>query len=339
MNGYERVMAVIEGRIPDKTPNANIIMMLGAKEIGVKYADYCRNSNLLVEGNLACAQKYGLDVVTVMQSPISEAEGLGAEVVFPEDDVPYPKTPLIKSKTDLLSCKIVKPEDCFMMGNAIKSIESYKTQVKGELGIIGWVEGCFAQASDLMGVNEFLIGLADIEDDDETFIPDLMDFILEQEILYAKAQINAGADIIGVGDAISSVAGPYAYRELAGTYQRKLMSAIKEMGAKTKLHICGNITPFIDQIPYEVCDIIDIDHMVNINKAKEIVNGRSVISGNYDPVGILLQSTPAQVSEAVINCMHSQDKTRYFSAAGCEVPKETPVENLLTVKSVLEEQK
>ena len=196
--------------------------------------------------------------------------------------------------------------------------------------VIGWVEGCLAEAADLRGVNELLTDLVD----DEDFVRDLMDLCLEQAIIFAKAQIAAGADIIGVGDAIASVAGPAYYRKFALPYEIKLLSAIRSMGAKTKLHICGNTTPFLEYLPVEYCDIIDLDWMVPLDRAAEIVQGRCALGGNYDPVAVLLQGTPEDVRAAVTACSR-MGAQRYISAAGCEVPKATPEENFLAVANTL----
>lgn len=325
---------MLDGKTPDRIPNTNILMQFSAREIGVKYREYSLDNKNLVEANLVCAEKYGIDVVTVMQSPMSEARDLGTKVFYPEDDVCYAEVPLIKDKSDLLKLKVVQPAPGGMMGNAVDSVMKYAAQVKNKVAIIGWVEGCFAQAADLIGVTDFLMNLAD--PDERDFVTDLLDFILEQEIVYAKAQVDAGADIIGVGDAIASVAGPTMYKELAQGYERKLLSAIRDMGVKTKLHICGSTTPFLELIPYDLVDIFDVDWMVPIDRAVELSAGRSVISGNYDPVGVLLDGTLADVDAAVRACAKICG-TRHFTSAGCEVPKFTKPENLLQVyKTVLE---
>ena len=164
------------------------------------------------------------------------------------------------------------------------------------------------------------------------FIRELLDFCLEQAILFAQAQINAGADVIGVGDAIASVAGPNAYRELAGAYEQKLLSAIQKMGAKTKLHICGNTEPFLDQLPIGEIDILDVDWMVPLEKAVGLYGDKAAVSGNYDPVSVLLQGTPESVKQAVSACAETGSIGRYITSAGCEVPKFTPPENLLAVR-------
>ncbi len=329
MTAKERLMGFLAGEKTDRIPNLNIIMQFAAREIGVSYSEYCSDYKKLAQGNIACAQKYGIDCVTVMSDPMREAHDYGTDVVFPEDDVPYPRVSLLEDKAALKQLKVTKPEDGRRMSENVETVAYYKRELQDEYPVIGWVEGCFAEAADLRGVNEFLVDIMD----DEAFVTELLELCLEQAIVYARAQIEAGADIIGVGDAIASVAGPRMYERLAGGYQRRLLKAIREMGAKTKLHICGNTTPFLEQIPYEYVDIFDVDWMVPLQRAAELAAGKSVVSGNYDPVAVLLQGSAQQVESAVKDCA----KPGGISAAGCEVPKFTPAENLLAVAKTLRE--
>ena len=327
MDSRERLFACMDGRPHDRTPNTNIIMTLAAKETGVRYSDYVSDHRLLVDGNIFCAEKYGLDIVTTMSDPMREAHDVGTSVIFPEDDVPYPERNLINCAEDVFSLKTVKPEDGRRMTETVRAIELYKEKLGDSYPVCGWVEGCFAEAADLMGVNEFLMEIMD----DEGFADDLLEFCLEQAVLYAKAQVDAGADIIGVGDAIASVAGPDLYERKAAVYETRLFRAIKEMGARIKLHICGNITPFMDKIPTGLIDILDVDWMNPIEKAAEACRGKCAFSGNYDPVGVLLQSDPESIGETAERLIRGNRDERYITSAGCEVPKETPEENLMAV--------
>ncbi len=327
MTARERLMGFLAGEKTDRIPNLNIIMQFAAREIGVSYGEYCTDYKKLAQGNIVCAQKYGIDCVTVMSDPMREAHDYGTDVVFPEDDVPYPRTNLLADKAALKNLKVTKPEDGRRMSENVETVAYYKRELGDEYPVFGWVEGCFAEAADLRGVNEFLMDIMD----DETFVTELLELCLEQAIVYARAQVEAGADIIGVGDAISSVAGPHMYKALAGGYQRRLLKAIRDMGAKTKLHICGNTTPFLEQIPFEYVDIFDVDWMVPLQRAAELAAGKGMVCGNYDPVAVLLQGTTDDIALAVRNCA----KLGGISAAGCEVPKFTPVENLLAVHQTL----
>ena len=330
MNAKRRVFSVLEGNKPDCIPNLNIIMQFAAREIGASYSEYCKDHKTLVEGNIVCAEKYGLDCVTTMSDPMKEASAFGAKIEFPENGVPYAPRNLIVDEKQVFTLKPTPPCESERMAQSVMAVERYKRMLGEDMTVIGWVEGCLAEAADLRGVNELLIDLVD----NEVFVNDLMDVCLEQAVLFAKTQIEAGADIIGVGDAIASVAGPVYYQKFALPYEIRLLSAIRDMGAKTKLHICGNITPFLEYLPVQYCDIIDLDWMVPIDRAAELLGDQCVLSGNYDPVAVLLQGTPQTVREAVLACSRIGG-VRYISAAGCEVPRATPAGNLLAVSETL----
>jgi MtaA/CmuA family methyltransferase len=331
MNAKQRVMARIGGQMSDRIPNLNILMLFAAKEIGVPFSEYVTDYKKLVWGNIACAQKYEIDCVTTMSDSMREPHDMGMKVEYPCDDVPFEKEPLILEPGDLLKIKPVKPGDGRRMTDSLRAIELYKKELGDEYPIIGWVEGCFAEAADIRGVSRFLMDLCD---DEQEFVRDLLDLCLEQESMFALAQIEAGADIIGVGDAIASVAGPNLYRDMALEYEIKLLKIIREAGAKTKLHICGNIKPFLADIPASLCDIIDLDWMVPLDEATRLHGGISCLSGNYDPVSVILQGTPEIVDHAVRAAAQSGNH-KYISSAGCEIPKDTMEEKLLQVSNTL----
>jgi uroporphyrinogen decarboxylase len=95
MNSLERVKARLAGKPVDKIPNMNIFMSIIAREAGVSYSEYVQDYKKLVEGNLICAEKYGLDSVSTISDPVRETAAFGAAIVFPENAVPYAEVPLI----------------------------------------------------------------------------------------------------------------------------------------------------------------------------------------------------------------------------------------------------
>jgi uroporphyrinogen decarboxylase len=332
MNSKERVLARINNQPVDRIPNLNILMFFAAKEIGVSYAEYCQDYRKLVEGNIVCMKKYGIDAVSTISDPMRECADMGMDVVFPVDGVPHEKQLLLQDKSHLLKVKPVAVENGRRMTDRVLGTELLKKEVGNEFPIIGWIEGCFAMSADLRGVNNFMM---DIYEDRE-FVVDLLEICLEQATLFAKAQIEAGADIIGVGDAIASVAGPYAYEDLALQYEERLLKAIKDAGGLTKLHICGQITPFLEQLPVQYCDMVDIDWMVDLKKAAELYGDITCLNGNYDPVSVLLQGSVQTVKNEVIRCI-KEGGVKHTSSGGCEVPKFTPQENLMAVYEALRE--
>jgi uroporphyrinogen decarboxylase len=175
--------------------------------------------------------------------------------------------------------------------------------------------------------------MMDIIDEPEA-VKELLEITTEEAIAFAVAQIKAGADIIGIGDAAASLIGPTMYEEVALPYEIRIVDAIHKAGAKARLHICGNINQILEMVVRTGADIIDCDWMVDFENANKIFGSSSSACGNFDPVAILLEGTPEIVKKSVHKCL-SESSPRGIIAAGCEVPIHTPVENLKAVNEAL----
>ena len=331
MTSIERINARLAGKPVDKIPNMNIVMAIVAREAGVSYRDYVSDYRKLVEGNLICAEKYGLDSVSVISDPMREASAFGTKVVFPENAVPYAEKSLVGDDFDLSVLKRFDPSASERTLDRIKGCELLRREVGNNYPVIGWVEGCVAEAADLRGLNELLMDLAEEED----YLKDFFPIIHEQQKRFALAQLKAGADFIGVGNAAASLIGPDLYRQYGFPWDKAIVDYVHENGGRVKLHICGNITPLLELLTEVAPDILDIDWMVDFHRAAEIFkNTATSVCGNIDPVEVIMRGTPKTVEEAVRSCIEAGTETTLI-AGGCEIPAATPEENLLAMDRML----
>ena len=75
------------------------------------------------------------------------------------------------------------------------------------------------------------------------------------------------------------------------------------------------------------CDIIDVDWMVPLDKARAAVGPEVTLAGNFDPTAVLLQATPQEVADAARQCIEMGGR-RFILQPGCEVPPGTPEQNI-----------
>ena len=195
------------------------------------------------------------------------------------------------------------------------------------------IRRALAESCDLMNMQEFFMNLLD----EPEAMEQLMDVCMEQSLWFAREQVKAGADMIGLGDAASSLIGHSLYEEFALPYQQKMIRAIHDMGAKVKLHICGNVNSVLDLIGQTGTDIIDLDFMVDIERAADILPESCCICGNFNPVTVMYQGTPELVKQEVRRCKQIRNRNRNFISAGCEIPRDTPLENMVALKEAIEE--
>ncbi len=331
MNSFERVMGSLKGQAVDRTPNFDIVMGFGMRFIGEPLQGYFLDHRTLVKVHLAVAETFAIDVVSIIADSYRECADLGAEVIFPEDGLPYPVRPLFAGIDDFKNYRLPDPLIGRRMGDAVEGCRLFKEKVGGQIPVMGWVEGALAQANILVGDQALLYSLYDRP----AWVHDLLEICTQVEIEFARAQIAAGADIIGLGDAIASLVSPAMYREYALPYEQRIFQAVHNLGAIARLHICGNTNHILPDMLESGADIIDLDWMVDIRKAAEVFGDRAAVCGNFDPVAVMLQGTEEEVERAVSYCLENGGQ-RYFSAAGCEIPEGTPHENLRAQARVLD---
>ena len=330
MTPKERVYKRLNGEEVDKIPNLNIIMTFAAKYIDVPYKKYVTDHKYLVEGNIKCCDKFGIDMVSAISDPFRETHGFGANIIFPEDDVPKCTDHLLKKYSDIKKLKINDPEKSERMHDRIKAIRLFKKELGDQYPILGWAEGPIAEATDLRGMGNIMTDVFD----SPGFTKELFEICTQQSIVFSEAQIDAGADMIGIGDAAASLIGPKIYKDMVLDYEKRVMDAIHKKGARARLHICGNISSILEYLPLTGADIVDIDWMVDFKEANRIFEGKCAACGNFDPVKIMLNGSTDDVREAVLSCINDGNNTT-FIAAGCEIPKMTPLDNMIQVDSVL----
>jgi MtaA/CmuA family methyltransferase len=323
MHSLERLRHVLEGTSPDRVPNFDIYMARAAHHVGARLSSYYLDHRVLCTANLAVLEDFHLDIVQAISDPYREAADTGLRVEFPDDGLPISRTPLIADRGDLAAVRFPVGEFGPRMTDRLEAIRAMREAVGDTVPVMGWVEGALAEAADLRGVSTLLMDLVMAPG----WVKELLERCVEVEVAFARAQVEAGAHIIGLGDAVASQISRAMYRDFALPYEQRIFDAVRGAGGLSRLHICGNTTHLLADMARSGAEIIDIDWMVDMRRAVASF-GSAAVCGNIDPVAVLLQSTPEQVRDAVL-ANAAAGGTRWISAAGCEVPDATPAANLI----------
>ena len=325
MTGRNRILAMLDGKPVDSLPFMPITMVFACDRIGAEYRDYATNCQVLVEGQTRTAAEFDFDYVNTMSDPACESADCGAPVKFFSNQPPAldEANALLADKGKLRGLKIPDPRTSPRMGNRLQALECYQQRTHNDKLIEGWIEGPVAEAADLRGINSLMMDFFD----DSKFVRELFEFVLELELSFARAQLERGAELIGVGDAAASLVGPAIYEEFVWPYEKRMMDGLRSMGARTRLHICGNTRPILGLMGQLGCDIVDLDFLTPLAEGRAAMGAEQVLLGNIDPVRVLRNGTPQEVYTAVAEC-HQQAGNRFIVSAGCEVVRDTPPENL-----------
>lgn len=324
MQGRDRTLNFIKGLPVDRDPFHPIIMRWAAQYAGVSYRDFCLDYRAKCAAMIRCAEDFGIDWVTVLSDPYTEAEAFGLKVEYPENDLPLERGGLLDSPAAVAALRPCRSQDHARMTNRVNEIQEFKRQTGDRFFIVGWVEGPVAEYGDLRGLSNAAL---DFYDEPET-VHQAMDVLTESAIAFITEQVRAGADCVGIGDAFCSQIGPELYREFAFEREKRMVEHIHSLGARAKLHICGNTTALIPDMIKTGADIIDIDHLVSsMASFAGLLGPEQVFSGNSDPVSVIQNGTEAAIRTGVQRC-RNESRGRCIVSAGCEVPPGTSTGNM-----------
>ena len=323
MTSKERIVATVRGQKRDRLAVTPLFMQWAARFIGRSFRDYYLNGEVLAEAQIAVAREFHTDHVTVMGEPWAEADAYGMQLDYPEHGVGMPRGYLLNSAGDVKKLRVLDPHGHPRLVERLKCLQKEVAEVGTTQCVVGWVEGPMSEYVDLRGMQDAMLDLMDRP----RMFNQAAEVLVASAIAFGKAQAQAGADVVGVGDASASLIGPELYVEHVLPWEKKLIKGLHDSGVLVKLHICGNINAILKPIAQSGADIIDVDWMVRLDKARQVVGPEVTLAGNFDPSAVLLQGSPLQVAAAARRAI-AEGGERFILQPGCEVPPDTSVANL-----------
>lgn len=330
MNSLQRTMDFLEGRSVDRPPFHPILMRFAAKYSGINYRDFCLNYRDKCDTNLRCANDFSYDWVNVMSDPYAEAESFGTRVSYPINALPKVEALLISDISDIKKLKRIKVNEHPRLGSRIDELKYYQRLVGDSQFICGWIEGPLAEYCDLRDISAACLDF--YENPEELKIA--LDLITESAMGFLEAQVKAGAHCIGIGDAVCSLISPDLYQKFIFPLEKALVDHAHRLGAKVKLHICGNTAAILPDMIRTGADIVDIDHLVGLMEDFiPLLTREQVVSGNSDPVSVIQDGSYEQLIESVEDCFH-RTGGRGIISAGCEITPETTITRMMDYSAI-----
>lgn len=207
----------------------------------------------------------------------------------------------------------------------IDAIKLLKSKGNG-VPIIGNLTGPISTASSLMEPVVFYKELRK----NNTKAHEFMNFVTEQLILFAKKQIEAGADIIAISDpsGTGEILGPKLFEEFAAKYINKMIDSIQKENKATIVHICGQMKNVYSEVNEIKSDVLSFDSIVSMKDARKNLGDR-LLMGNVSTYTIEF-GEPKKIAELTEKCV--KDGANIISPA-CGLGMKSPLKN---VKSMLE---
>lgn len=248
-----------------------------------------------------------------------QAEVLGCKVDLGKID----KSPSIEEPPFTSASEIEMPEDFLSRGRVPAVLEATRILRKeyGDvLPIIAGIEGPFTLGGHLIGIEKFMIWC--IKKPDE--VREILDKTTEANIIYSKALLKSGADVICNCDPSASpeLISPKMFEIFV---KPKLTEIVESVGGIQVLHVCGKAGRIIKDMVETGFDALSIEEKVDVREAKEIVKGKTRLVGNVSAATTIFRGKPAEVKEEAKKALEAGID---LLTPGCGIAPRSPLANI-----------
>ena len=318
------------GRKGDRPPVGNptsIVTLELMEKTGIFFPLAHLEAQPMAELAAAGHEILGFDSIMPEYSVQQEAAALGCEMDWGSPTMmPDARTHPIQRIEDLVIPKSLLEKSSLKV--VLEALSLLRRQYGDEVAIIGKVMGPWTISYHLAGTQNFLLWAITEPDKVRRYLEALK----EVTVLFAKAQFQAGADVVVLADhATGDLVSPKTYENFLLPVHKEL---VQRIGGPLILHICGNCGDRLRMFVEAGFDGYHFEWQVDAREAVRVVNREMSLAGNINNPTTLLRGTPEDVRQQV----------RYSVAAGvdiiapeCAVPLQTPLRNLRAIVEAAEE--
>jgi uroporphyrinogen decarboxylase len=163
-------------------------------------------------------------------------------------------------------------------------------------------------------------------------LEEFLDLCTDALIVFGTAVIQAGADLIWIGDPTSSgdAISRKMWLQYGFPYTKRLVKALKNNRVIVAMHICGDTKDRLDTYVETGIDAMSLDEKVDLGYARDVMGEDICLWGNVSPAKTLFFGTPEDVEAEAKACIEKGrgKKGKFVLCSGCGVSAEVPPESI-----------
>ncbi len=227
---------------------------------------FLKDADLLARGVVNAAEHYHADGIPLLFDLSVEAESLGCDASYWEDNVPSITTHPCETKTPEEAGLAVPSAADGRWPVIFKAATIAKPKLEAlDCAMLGLLCGPLTLASHLAGPQIFTALLRRRE-----FAHAVLAFAGEVGAQAARFYADMGCDIIAIVDPVASQIRPQMFAEFVTPYCRPAIDVIHDTGLTSSFFICGNCSKVLE----EVCKVpthgFAIDEQMNLSHVRDM---------------------------------------------------------------------
>lgn len=280
----------------------------------------------------ALNEKFPAAAVTAIMDLTVEAEAFGAQVLFTENDIPNITGRLV-SDLESVQALEVPGLDAGRVQEYLKANRITAGRITDK-PVYGGCIGPFSLAGRLFDMTELMMAIY-LEPDTVTLLLEkCTEFILK----YVRAMKETGISGVIMAEPAAGLISNDDCNAYSTAYVKQIVDAVQDDSFMVILHNCGNTGHCTDAMVRSGAKGLHFGNRADMVEALRECPAGLMVMGNIDPVGVMQQASPEKVKEetlALLEATASWDN--FVLSTGCDVPPQTPFENIAAFYEALEE--
>ena len=325
MTGLERIRRSVRFQPTDRVPVAPLLGAHAVALAGIPHERACQDAAAQAEALLQAVQTYRPDAIFTLMDLSAEPEALGAQA---EMRPGHP--PVITRHLDPHQLRAGALEERILTARVsvfLDTVARLRETLGDSLLVGALVCGPLTAAANAVGI-ETLSRMLRRERD---LVADLLTRLAAACIRLVRRHAEAGAHGVMLLEpvATSAILGPPDLEALLLPRLQEIARAARESGLLSMLHVCGDCRASLSLLADSGAHVLSLDAPVALPAARQIVCGKTALMGNLDVRHLLPHGTPEAVRRQTQSLVAQMGGAGGFIlSTGCEIPPETPSENV-----------
>jgi len=329
MHGLSLLKKAIRLEPVERVPWVPFVGVHGAYLIGVDAEQYLKSAKNMVAGLSKAIELYKPDGIPVSFDLQLEAEILGCKLNWAKENPPAVVTHPLSEGVLLSSLKVPTAADG-RIPIVLETTRALREQ-NPEIALYGLITGPFTLALHLLGTEIFMKLFEDPE-----YVMDVMDFCTKVAISYSEMLLDAGCDVIAVVDPMTSQIDPLSFETYVTPYVSQIFDFVRKKDKLSSFFVCGHAQQNIEAMCDCRPDNISIDENIPLDFVKEIALSKKIsFGGNLKLTVVLLMGDADDCKHDALSCLDLGGNQGFILAPGCDLPMQTPVENIQAVSELV----
>ncbi|MCC2667140.1 MAG: uroporphyrinogen decarboxylase [Gammaproteobacteria bacterium] len=332
----DRLLRAIRHQPVDKTP-IWIMRQAGrylpeyraVRQKAGRFMTVCKTPELACQVTLQPLARFPLDAAILFSDILTIPDAMGLGLYFKEGEGPVFERPL-RTERDIHTLAIPDPE--MSLRYVLDAIRMIQYELAGAVPLIGFCGSPWTLASYMVegSANKSFPVIHAMLQQQPKLLHCLLDKLAEAVSLHLNAQINAGVQVVMIFDTWGGMLNTEQYREYSLHYVQQIIANIAQENSSQSVPVIlftkggGQWLEFMSK---SGCDVIGVDWLVNLEKARQTVGDKIALQGNLNPA-ILYQSEDIIRAEVTRILKEYGSGSGHIFNLGHGIPQDVPPEHV-----------